>query len=34
MFESRFSEVLVDTTLTTYGGGREEHREWLVNVTR
>ena len=30
----RFSEVLVDGTLTTYRGGREEQRDWLVTVTR
>ena len=34
LFADGFSEVLVDRTLTTYGGGREEQRDWLVTVTR
>ena len=34
LFADGFSEVLVDQTLTTYGGGREEQRDWLVTVTR
>ena len=34
LFADCFSEVLVDRTLTTYGGGREEQRDWLVTVTR
>ena len=34
LFAEGFSEVLVDRTLTTYGGGREEQRDWLVTVTR
>jgi SAM-dependent methyltransferase len=34
LFADGFSEVLLDRTLTTYGGGREEQRDWLVTVTR
>ena len=34
LFASGFSEVLLDRTITTYGGGREEQRDWLVTVTR
>jgi SAM-dependent methyltransferase len=34
LFADGFAEVYLDRALTTYGGGKEEQRDWLVAVTR
>jgi SAM-dependent methyltransferase len=34
LFAGAFAEVFVDRYITTYGGGRTEHNDWLVTVRR